>query len=320
MSVSRSRFLAGSIAAGALTASGARAQGLTPLTIGITTTDDSSALLIGVQTGIFRRAGLDINIQKAPSGSATAEALVGGAYHFGGVSAITMVTAFGRGVPLLSVAPGGLYNSTTEFVVSVVKKDSPIQTGRDLNGQTIGSAALQDLNTVSMMAWIDQHGGDSKSVRVIEVPYPALIAAVDEGRIAMACMIQPILAAALASGKVRMFAQTYDAIAPRFYITTWMTRAGYATDNPDVCRRFAAAIRDSNAYANAHRAETAALLAPFAGIALDTILHGGRDTFAATTIDAAGIQPVVDAAVKYKILPARFDAKDMIAPAVRSLR
>jgi NitT/TauT family transport system substrate-binding protein len=317
VAVSRSRFLVGSMAAGVLTSAAVRAQALTPLTIGITTTDDSAALLIGVQNGTFRRAGLDVTIAKAPSGSATAEALVGGTYHFGSVSAITMVTAFGHGVPLLSVAPGGLYNSTTEFVSAVVKKDSPIQTGRDLNGSTIGSAALQDLNTVSMMAWIDQHGGDSKTVRVIEVPYPALIAAVDEGRIALATMIQPILSAALASGKVRMFAKTYDAISTRFYITTWMTRAGYAKDNPDVCRRFAAAVRETNGYANAHKAETAALVAPFSGMQLDTILHGGRDTFATAPIDAAEIQPVVDAAVKYKILTARFDAKDMIAAAVR---
>jgi NitT/TauT family transport system substrate-binding protein len=171
-----------------------------------------------------------------------------------------------------------------------------------------------------MRAWIDQHGGDSQSVRVIEVPYPALIAAVDEGRIAMATMIQPILSAALASGKVRMFAKTYDAIAPRFYITTWMTRTSFASDSPEVCRRFAAAVREANAYANAHRPETAALLAPFSGMQLDTILHGGRDTFAATAIDAAEIQPVVDAAVKYKVLTTRFDAKDMIAPAVRGQR
>jgi NitT/TauT family transport system substrate-binding protein len=316
----RSRFLAAGAAAAALAPRIARAQSLTPVTIGMTTTDDASALLIGVQTGIFRRAGLDINVQKAPSGSATAEALAGGTYTFGSVSAITMVTAFGLGVPLLSVAPGGLYNSTTDFVVSVVKKDSPIQTARDLNGSTIGSAALQDLNTVSMMAWIDQHGGDSKTIRVIEVPYPALIAAVDEGRIAMATMIQPILSSALASGKVRMFAKTYDAIAPRFYITTWMTRSSYANDNADVCRRFASAIREANAYANAHRPETTALLAPFSGMQLDTILHGGRDTFATAAIDAADIQPVVDAAVKYKILPSRFDAKEMIAPAVRGQR
>lgn len=321
MFFSRSRFLAGTTAAAAaLAARAARAQTLTPVTIGMTTTDDAAALLIGVQTGIFRRAGLDVTVQKAPSGSATAEALAGGTYTFGSVSAITMVTAFGRGVPLVSVAPGGLYNSTTDFVVSVVKKDSPIQSGHDLNGSTIGSAALQDLNTVSMMAWIDQHGGDSKTVRVIEVPYPALIAAIDEGRIAMATMIQPILAAALASGKVRMFAKTYDAIAPRFYITTWMTRTGYASDNPDVCRRFAAAVREANAYANAHRTDTAALLAPFSGMQLDTIVHGGRDTFATTPIDAADIQPVVDAAVKYKVLAMRFDARDMIAPAVRGQR
>jgi hypothetical protein len=50
MLFSRSRFLAGAATAAAtLAATGARAQTLTPITIGMTTTDDAAALLAGVQ-------------------------------------------------------------------------------------------------------------------------------------------------------------------------------------------------------------------------------------------------------------------------------
>ena len=295
-------------------------QALPKIVIGETPTDDAAAVLIGVQAGIFRRAGIDLDVQKSPSGAATAAALAGGTYQIGSVSAISAVTAIAKGVPLVMVAPGGVYNSTTDFVATVVKKDSPIQTGRDFNGRTIGSVSLQDLNTVAILNWIDQHGGDLKSVKVVEIPYAALLPALDEGRIDAVTLIQPGLAQGLATGKVRIFAKTYDAIATRFYITTFLARADWAAANPDLVRRFATAMRDAEIYANAHKAESAALVAPFAGIELDVISKGGRDTFAGTYMDPKGVQPVIDSAVKYKLLDKPLDANDMIAPAVRGMR
>jgi NitT/TauT family transport system substrate-binding protein len=314
------RTLAVALAVLALLPARGDGQALPKVVVGMTPTDDAAALLYAVQAGLFRRAGIDVDIQKAPSGSATAAALAGGTFQFGSVSAISAVTAIAKGVPLQMVAPGGLYNSTTDFVATVVKRDSPIQTGRDFNGRIIGSVSLQDLNTVAILNWIDQHGGDLKSVKVIEIPYATLIPALDEGRIDAATLIQPGLSQGLATGKVRILAKTYDAIATRFYITTWMVRSDWAAANVDTVRKFATVVRDAEIYANAHKAETAALVAPFAGMELDVMLKGGRDTFAATYMDPKGVQPVIDSAVKYKLLDQRLDANDMIAPAVRGMR
>jgi NitT/TauT family transport system substrate-binding protein len=295
-------------------------QTLTKIVVAMTPTDDAAALLYGVQSGVFRRAGLDVDVQKAPSGAAMTAALVGGTFQFGSSSTLSVATAIAKGVPLVFVAPGGLYDSTTEFVATVVKANSTLRPGPDLNGHTIGSVSLQDLNSISMLTWIQQHGGDPKTVKVIEIPYSAQLPAMDEGRIDMATLIQPNLSLALRSGKVRVVGKAYDAIAPRFYITTWIARKDWAAANPDTVRRFATAIRESEIYANSHKAETAALVAPFAGIDLDSMLKGGRDTFATTYLDPKDIQPVIDAAWKYKMFDQRFDAADVIDPAVKTLR
>ena len=305
----------------AATAGAQTAAPLTKLVVGMTPTDDSAAVLYAEQSGMFRKVGLDVDVQKIASGSATAAALVGGTFQFGSVSAISAVTAVAKGLPLQYIAPGGVYNSTTEFVATVVKKDSPFQTGKDFgkqfNGRTIGSVSLQDLNSISMLNWIEQNGGDPKSVKVLELPYSALLAALDEGKIDMVTLIQPGLSAGLASGKVRIFGKAYDALAPRFYITSWMARTDWAAANPDIVKKFATVIRDAELYVNAHKAETAPLVAPFAGIELDQMQKGGRDTFAATFMDPKGVQPIVDALVKYNVIDKRIDAADAIAPSAR---
>jgi hypothetical protein len=71
-------------------------------------------------------------------------------------------------------------------------------------------------------------------------------------------------------------------------------------------------------YANAHQDEMAPLVAGWSGVDVQTIQRGGRDTFATGDLDAREIQPVIDAALKYKAIDRRFDAAEVIAPAVRN--
>ena len=56
------------------------------------------------------------------------------------------------------------------YAAAIVRKDSPIKTGRDLNGKTFAVPALMDLNQIAAMAWIDQTGGDSRTVKIVEIP------------------------------------------------------------------------------------------------------------------------------------------------------
>jgi NitT/TauT family transport system substrate-binding protein len=311
-------FVAALVAVVLLPLSGA-AQNLTNLTVGATATDDTTPLLYAQQAGLFRRAGLNVDVQKVVSGAAGMAALVGGSLSLTGTNSLSMLQAHLKGVPLQMIVPGGIYNGTTEFVAAVAKTSNPIRSGRDLNGKIVGVASVGDLNAVALMAWIDANGGDSKTVKQVEVPYSAIPAALDEGRIEVGTLLQPILSQAVDSGKVRIFAKTYDAIAPRFLITAWIATTTFAAANSDVVRRFARVVREAEIYCNAHKAETAPLLATLSGVDVAQVLKGGRDTYAATFLDPRDVQPIIDAAFKYGVIDRRFDAAEMFSPVVRGL-
>lgn len=312
-------FVAVLVAVLLLPISGAGAQNLTTLTIGSTSTDDATPILYGIQSGLFRRAGINIDIQKVTSGASGMAAVAGGSLSISGTNSLSMIQAHLKGVPLVMTAPGGLYNATTEFVAAVAKTTNPIRTGRDLNNKVLGVASVGDLNAIALMAWIDTNGGDSKTVKQVEVPYSAIPAALEENRIEVGTLLQPILSAAVDSGRVRIFAKTYDAIAPRFLITAWVTTSAFANANADVIRRFARVMRESEIYCNSHRAETAPMLAAFSGVEPQQVLKGGRDTFAANFLDAKDVQPLIDSAFKYGVIERRFDAAEMFSPVVRGL-
>lgn len=296
-----------------------RAQALTPVTISMTNSDAEIPIVYAVKNGLFRRAGLDVVQVPAASGAAATAAVLGGALTITGTNLVTLAAAHVKGIPLEILATGGVFNNTTEFVAAIVKKDAPFQTARDLNGKVVGVASVGDLNAIAIMSWLDQHGGDAKSVRQVELPYSLAAAALDDGRIDIETVVQPFLSQAIASGKVRIFANVYGAIAPRFCFAVWATTASWAAANPEAARSFARVVRESEIYCNAHRAETAPLLAQLAGVDVAQVLRGGRNTFAAAFADPKDLQPLVDAAFKYGAIARNFDVAELISPAVRGL-
>jgi NitT/TauT family transport system substrate-binding protein len=292
----------------------ARAQELLKVTVASPPSDDATPLLYAQSAGLFRKAGLDVDLQQLASGSAVTQAVIGGSIDIGLSSTLPLILAHVKGVALQIVAPDGIYLDAAPYAAMVARSDSTIRTGSDMNGKTIGVAALKDTGGMASMAWIEQNGGDPSTVKQIEVSYPLTVAALEAGRIDAGSLIQPVLAQALATGKLRIVGKSYSSIAKRFLISAWFARDDYLGANAEAARRFARVMRDAAAYANAHRDETAVLLTAFTKVDLAVIRQSTRETFA-ETLDPADLQPVIDTAAKYKAIDARFDARDLIAPA-----
>ena len=149
----------------------ASAQTLTTVIMATPSTDDVTPALYAQKSGIFRKYGLDVQIQHMNSGAAIIAAMSGGAVNIGCVSILGLVSAYVHGVPIQIVAPAGIYDNDAQALF-ITRKAASFQSGKDLNGAVIGSPALKDLNALASMAWIDQHGGDSSKVKVELAPIP----------------------------------------------------------------------------------------------------------------------------------------------------
>jgi NitT/TauT family transport system substrate-binding protein len=312
MNVTRSQFIALGAAPTAVPQI-ARAQGLTTIQVATLANDTSTASLYAARAGLFRRVGLDVDLQPVRSGAAATAAVAGGSLQLGFSSLVTLIEAHARGVPFTLIAPGGLYTSDIPYAVFIVRKDAPFKTAADLNGKTIATQALKDLNNVAMLAWMDQNGGDSKSLKFVELPLSASAAAIAEGRVDGANSGEPYLTTALEDGKIRTFTQIFDAIAKRFLIAAYFTTTEYATRNRDVVARFARAVHDASLYCNGHRADTVAMVSAFSGIDAKIVGKMARVRFA-DYLSTRDIQPLIDIAARYKTIEGTFDAQAMIWP------
>ena len=81
-----------------------------------------------------------------------------------------------------------------------------------MNGKIVAVSALNDLFSIAVRAWVDAHGGDSSTLKLLELPTSAVAVALTSGRIDAAVMIQPFLANALAGGSVKSIGDPVGAL------------------------------------------------------------------------------------------------------------
>jgi NitT/TauT family transport system substrate-binding protein len=300
------------IALSVLVATNASAQtSLTVLRVAGVQTDDITPLIYAIKTGMFARAGLDVESVPTNSGSATAAAVVSGSYEIGKSSLTSLMNAHLHDVPLVVIAAGVVHESKKPFAKLVALPNSTYRSGKDFTGKTVAVSALNDLSTASVDSWIDKTGGDAKSVHFVELPVSEMQAAVTQHRIDAAFMLYPALAEAVSSGQVRVVSVPYDAIAPFFVLSGWFTTTDYATKHPDVIRKFVDVMYRAAAYTNSHQADTAPMMSNLTKVPMSIYATMVR-VDAATGTNPRDWQPLIDAAAKYGVIPRTFPAKEFI--------
>jgi NitT/TauT family transport system substrate-binding protein len=293
----------------------ALAQELKVLKVGVAEGDDATPTLYAVKAGLFKKFGLDVQVTPMPSGAAALAALSGGAVDIAGSSLLPFLSARNAGLPLTIVAPLAVYSPESVYAAILVKKDSTYKTGKDLNGKTIASPAIKDLNWVASMAWIDKNGGDSSTCKSIEMPGSVIPAALDEGRVDASTVTTPRYIQAVNTGKVRVLGKAYEAIGSHFLFAAFVSTNDFANKNADIIARFGRAIRDASAYTNTHHDETMPIYAAFAKIDPKDIAGAPR-AVSARYVDAKDIQPILDIARHYNILTKPVEAAELLSPSI----
>jgi NitT/TauT family transport system substrate-binding protein len=125
---------------------------------------------------------------------------------------------------------------------------------------------------------------------------------------------EPDLSEMLASDG-RVLAKAYTAIAPQWILGGYFCTADFAKSHPDVVRKFADAMSEAAAWANANHAATAAILAKYGKAPLPPNV---QRMYYPERLRAADLQPLIDASAKYGILKATFPARDLFAPGLGS--
>lgn len=302
-------LMAGGVSAGAL-ASPAWAQTNPTLRIGVLPIESASEAYYARDLGYFTKAGLNVEIQSLGNTPSIVAAVVGGALDIGYTTIDSIASIHSHGIPLVVIAPTTDYidPATVKTAGILVKPDSPIRDAKDLAGKTIALPALHSLGTTAASAWIDQNGGDSSTVKYVEIPFPAQPAALDAGRVDAIFEVEPFFGAAAKHDRVLMAG--YNSIAKHFLLTLWVAQTSWAKAHADLVKRFASVIHDTAVWANKNHDQSGALLAKYTQIPPEAIATMVRNHYAEEMTPSL-MQPGIDASAKYNGF-ATFPASELI--------
>lgn len=307
-----SRFLASALLLLALCGSNAVAQS-DLIRIGAALDDETTPLVYGEKSGFFKKYGIDVDVQRFNSGAAVAAGVAGGALEMGKAGTVAILQAHVHGLPFTMIAPVAYYRNEKPACAILVPTASPIHSPADFEGKTLSVSAIGDLFQVTMSAWLEQHNVPSDSVKYVEIPPPAVTAAMDAGRISGGAACEPVLHSALATGKYRIGAPMFDSAGVHWQTAAIFARTDWVESHRDLVERFVKAVHDVNAYVAAHEDVAAPYIVQFLGLDPSTVkseVHPGRALY--LTPDA--FQSLIDVAAKYKALAHAFPAQEIISP------
>jgi NitT/TauT family transport system substrate-binding protein len=310
-------FTCATAALGLLIAAAAPAPAATPLepiaiNVGIQPGDSTAEGFYAQDMGFFKDAGLNVTITMLLNGPALTSAMASGAVDVAVASVGVVATAHEHGLTMRYIAPAAMYAGPPPTTSLVVAKDSTAKTGADLNNTTIAVNGLKDLTQFTTEAWLDKNGADLKTIKYIEIPFSEMAAAVQAHRVSAALMNEPFFEAGKAV--TRELGNAQGAIAPRFLIMGWFANDSWIAKNAEAIRRFRSAMQKTAIWANAHHDKSAEILLKYLKLDPDVAKSMRRVTYDTSgTLNAALMQPVIDAAAKYGTLTKSFPAGDLIA-------
>jgi NitT/TauT family transport system substrate-binding protein len=282
----------------------------TTLRVGMIPIEPTCLIYYAKENGYFDKLGVNVDVAENFSSPAVASAVLGGTYDIGYATMSTLAEAHAKGVPFVIIAADGLIVPGLVIGGIMTAANSTIRTTKDCNGKTFGTSGLNTQSEYAPRAWVDKHGGDSSTIKFVEIPFPQTADALATGRIDAAYLVEPFITIATKKNQVRMLATGDDAIAPTYLASAWYATAAWARAHPELVTRFAAAIGQAARWANANPAKVVPIVA--AHLKADPVITAAatRTVYTDHLVDAQ-IQPWIDITARYAKF-ASFPAAELI--------
>lgn len=268
---------------------------LTKIVVGMQPITPFSNVPLGVEKGLFKKYGLDVQVKVISEATTIPPAVLAGQIDFSAWSYASFASLASKDLPLVTVGPGDIAGTdlSNDYTQLVATKDSGIKSTKDLAGKKIATNSLASLSEIQTRVALKNAGVDPDSVQIIPIPYANQGAALASGQVDAAQMAEPFLTKAKKDYGVVPLAALDAAIMPNLPVSTWLTSKKMVEQNPDIVRSFQLGLRDSSEYAQAHPDEVRAFLPSFAGVDASIAKEMILPTWV-TDVDASKVQQVVD--------------------------
>lgn len=274
-------------------------------------------LFVAIENGYVKEEGLAIEMINIPGGPKKLEALAGGSLEFAGASTVPIIQGAAQGLDFVIIAPlSNVAEGPPDTSGLVVRKDSGIDSVKDLVGKKIAVAATKQIDDLSVSVSIKRKGGDLKSIVWVEMPYGQHLSALAHRLVDAAYMIDPFLATARGDPSLKFLANTVVEVTPGGPLTAFVTTGRWLEKNSENALKFSRALKKGIEYINANTAEARKVIPKYTRITPEVAARTGLEAYK-SSFNQTGLQVVADLMLEFGWLNKKIDVSRFVHASAR---
>lgn len=294
----------------------AKAAELEKLRVSIIPINDVTPLFAAIQQGYFAEQGLAIDTTPSAGGATGIPGLVAGSFDIVYGNVVSTLLAAQQGIDIRVVAAGTkIQTPETDLSALVVRSDSGIRKGKDLEGKTVGVNTRNNVIWLYARAWIKATGGDPDKVTYREVPHPQMEDALRQKQVDAGYMVIPYVAIALQKPDFVAIAHPYSEVQLGVDVGQWLATSRFLQERPETVTKFTRALRRGVEWYNSNLG-TPELLKVVSGFTrIDVgVLEKVKMAPSPLRVDPPQMEATMKLMIEHKLLKAPVDVKSLIAP------
>lgn len=268
--------------------------------------------------GYYRNAGLEVHLSSASNaGAALLTGVVNGTYDASATAWFPVAIASSRGMPIKMIMAASSVDKGSGRGISgvVVKRGSPVEGYKDLQGRTVAINALTSLFALVTKIDVKQAGGDPDKVRFVALPFKSGVQAVVRGQADAAVVVSPFQTIAAENGSSVLSGDPIQDAMPQGAVDSVLVTS---TANWKRKAKAFAAFKDATFKAaralNASAELRQEVAEKFFGLGAGIAKRVPMPAFAVGPIDANGLQQQLDLAQQYGYLARPLKATQLLFP------
>jgi NitT/TauT family transport system substrate-binding protein len=284
------------------------------LRVSIIPINDVTPLFAAIQNGYFADEGLTIDTSPSAGGATGIPGLVAGSFDIVYGNVVSMLLAAQQGIDIRVVAPGTkIETAESDQSAMVVRADSGIKTGKDLEGKSVGVNTRNNVIWLYARAWIKATGGDPDHVTYREVPHPQMEDALRQKQIDAGYMVIPYVAIATEKPGLKAISHPYSEVQLGVDVGQYLTTAQFMHDRPETAAKFVRALRRGIEWYNANlgKPELLKIVSGFTRIDVDVLKRVPMSP-SPLHVDPKQIETTMKLMIDNKLLKAPIDITPLI--------
>lgn len=281
------------------------------VTLGLLPLADIAPVYMAIAEGLFEEEGLTVEIQLVQSGATAIPALASGELDITFGNYVSFFLAVDGGLDLKIIAEQNRAVPGYSSIMSL--PDSGIEGPEDLEGKSLAVNGLSNVAEITARAQIADAGGDPDAVEYVEIAFPDMIAALDQGDVDAIFAVEPFRGIAEADLGAVEVVNPYGGRLDGFPVAGFYTTSEYADANPNTIAAFQSAMVQASQLAADEPDRVVDILPTYTELTPEAAAALVQPEFV-SQIDVAGLEVVADLMVEFGLLPEAPDVNSLVIP------